>query len=327
MNSALRSRQQGLSLVELMIAITLSLLLILGVTQIFLSSKQTYSTNNGLSRVQENGRFAIEFLTQDIRNTGYKGQCLGEPLNHLSNDQSGMLNVTEALKGWNNVSAKPGHLSGTPLSGTDAILVKFAAGVGDIEADATNTAATAEVGFDINPGIPEGAITLISDSISCDLFQNTAEGTDNSVSRDVGINSNAAWTHDYTAETEVLTVQNATYYIRANAGRQPSLVRERLAAGGTTFNPEELVEGVQDMQILYGTAGANMQVTNYVPAQSVTNWESVVSVQINLLVTSADTNVLSENQVIAFNGADVTIANRRLARVFTTTIGIRNRLP
>lgn len=327
MNALSISRQRGLSLVELMIAITLSLLLILGVTQIFLSSKQTYSTNNALSRVQENGRFAIEFLTQDIRNTGYKGQCLGEPLNHLTNDQSGLLNLTSALKGWNNIATKPGHLNGTPLGGTDAILVKLAAGVGDIAADTTNTAASEAVGFSTNPGIPEGAITLISDSISCDLFQNTAAATENAVSRDGGINTNADWTHDYTAETEALTVQNATYYIRANAGRQPSLVRERLAAGGTTWNTEELVEGVQDMQILYGIAGINMQVTDYVPAQSVTNWENVVSVQINLLVTSAETNVLAENQVIAFNGADVTIDNRRLARIFSTTIGIRNRLP
>jgi type IV pilus assembly protein PilW len=37
--------------------------------------------------------------------------------------------------------------------------------------------------------------------------------------------------------------------------------------------------------------------------------------------------VTPENQVIDFNGAAVTIENRRLAQVFSTTIGIRNRLP
>ena len=61
MTNTLPHRQSGLSLVELMIAITLSLLLIAGVLQIFLSSKQTYSTNNALSRVQESGRFAWIF--------------------------------------------------------------------------------------------------------------------------------------------------------------------------------------------------------------------------------------------------------------------------
>lgn len=48
MISTFPKRQAGLSLVELMIAITLSLLLIAGVLQIFLSSKQTYATNNAL---------------------------------------------------------------------------------------------------------------------------------------------------------------------------------------------------------------------------------------------------------------------------------------
>lgn len=317
-------RQAGLSLVELMIAITLSLLLIAGVLQIFLSSKQTYSTNNALSRVQESGRFAMDFLTQDIRNTGYKGQCLGEPLNH------GITNILwrleEPIQGWNNITAKPAHLSGTPLNGTDVVLIKFAAGPGEIDASTANTAANETISLGSNgSGVAKHAITLVSDAISCDLFQNIADDNATSVTRAAG----ADWTHDYTGVTEVLPLQNATYYIRANNGRPNSLVRERLSTNTTaaTWVTEELVDGIQDMQILYGIAGINRQVTDYVAANAVTNWDNVVSVRINLLVVSADTNVVTDNQVIAFNGANVTIDNRRLAQVFSSTIGIRNRLP
>ncbi|MFC6475539.1 PilW family protein [Pseudomonas asuensis] len=76
------SRQRGLSLVELMVAIVLGLLLIGGVLQIFLSSNKTYKTNLALSEVQEAGRFAMEFLTFDIRNASYRGECVGS-LNEL----------------------------------------------------------------------------------------------------------------------------------------------------------------------------------------------------------------------------------------------------
>jgi len=65
--------QRGLSLVELLIAITLGLFLIWGVTQAFLSSKQTYRLQQGLARIQENGRLAQEFMGYDIRNAGDYG--------------------------------------------------------------------------------------------------------------------------------------------------------------------------------------------------------------------------------------------------------------
>lgn len=323
-------RQRGLSLVELMVAMALSLLLMLGVIQIFLSSKQTYSTNSALSRVQESGRFAMDFLTQDIRNTGYKGQCMGEPLNHgVSNI---LWRLEDPIEGWNNITAKPAHLSGTPVNTTDVVLIKFAAGPAGVAASTSNLATSDAISLGTNTsGVAKHAIALVSDALSCDLFQNTADSNATSVSKGAG----GDWTHDYTSETEVLALQNATYYIRANNGRQNSLVRERLSTSTTAAQwvTEELVEGVQDMQILYGIAGPNRQVSDYVTANNITNWDSVVAVQIDLLVVSADANVVPENQVIVFGKkADgtpnpVTIPNRRLAQVFSTTIGIRNRLP
>lgn len=76
MKSLINKQQQaGLSLIELMVALVLSMLLMLGVTQVFLSSKATYSANQELSEIQESGRFALDILVQDIANTGYQGQC------------------------------------------------------------------------------------------------------------------------------------------------------------------------------------------------------------------------------------------------------------
>lgn len=62
---------RGFTLIELMIALVLGLFLVAGVLYVFLSNSQTYRTNEALSRVQENGRFAIEFLTSDLRHASY----------------------------------------------------------------------------------------------------------------------------------------------------------------------------------------------------------------------------------------------------------------
>jgi len=53
---------RGLSLIELLVAITLGLLLTAGMIQLFNSSKVTFQANDGIARVQENGRFALELL-------------------------------------------------------------------------------------------------------------------------------------------------------------------------------------------------------------------------------------------------------------------------
>lgn len=63
----------GFSLVEVMVAMTIGLIIVLAVTQIFTNSHATYQATDGLSRIQENGRFAMEFLTREIRMAGYWG--------------------------------------------------------------------------------------------------------------------------------------------------------------------------------------------------------------------------------------------------------------
>lgn len=69
--SGMRRQQLGLSLVELMVALVLGLVLMTGIIQVFLSSRQTYTTNEAMARMQENGRFALEFISRSARLAGY----------------------------------------------------------------------------------------------------------------------------------------------------------------------------------------------------------------------------------------------------------------
>lgn len=62
----------GLSLIEVFIAITISLILLAGVLQIFLNTKNSSSLENAYSQLQENGRFINQYIAQIVRLAGYR---------------------------------------------------------------------------------------------------------------------------------------------------------------------------------------------------------------------------------------------------------------
>jgi len=66
-------QQQGLSLIELMVAILISSILMLGVLQLFSNTTATDKTNTALARIQESGRVALEVIAADARRAGYQG--------------------------------------------------------------------------------------------------------------------------------------------------------------------------------------------------------------------------------------------------------------
>jgi type IV pilus assembly protein PilW len=67
-----RKRQTGLSLIELMVAMLIGLFLILGVTQIFINNQKSYLFQQGQVGNQENGRFAMAVLSQELSKAGYR---------------------------------------------------------------------------------------------------------------------------------------------------------------------------------------------------------------------------------------------------------------
>ena len=66
-------RQKGLSLVELMVALTLGSVVTVGVVQLFVANSQTYKLLVGQSRMQESARFTLEFIGRAAHSAGYKG--------------------------------------------------------------------------------------------------------------------------------------------------------------------------------------------------------------------------------------------------------------
>lgn len=305
-------RQLGLSLVELMVAITIGLLLLAGVAQIFASSSRTYRVNQGLSQIQENGRFAMEFLARDLRLADFWG-CT----NSLANVTNNIPNAAASgLLGAINFGA--GGLAGTDntgLNGEDSILVRGAFGTGlNVQAATSLTAITTT----INNGLAQNNNVIVSDCSNGDIFSisNATPGTSGLLTSAVNL-SNA-----YQTDAQVFPVRTIIYSIAPGAAGQPALFR----------NNQELVDGINNLQVLYGEdtsapGSPGVGTPNYyVPANLVVDMANVVSIRVSILVQSYNNNLTSAPQTYIFNGPAVTTAaDNRLYRVFTSTITLRNR--
>lgn len=74
-SSCLR-RQRGMTLVELMIAMLLTIFLLGSVLLIHISGRATFLDGEQMSRIQENVRFASDYLIRDIRNAGFRDEAV-----------------------------------------------------------------------------------------------------------------------------------------------------------------------------------------------------------------------------------------------------------
>lgn len=69
---ALIAYQNGLTLVELMISITLGMLVVMATTALLVSSKASYLAQDEGSRIQETGRYAFDVLTRAVHQVAYE---------------------------------------------------------------------------------------------------------------------------------------------------------------------------------------------------------------------------------------------------------------
>jgi type IV pilus assembly protein PilW len=133
-----RRTQSGVSLIELMVAMLIAGLIALGLMQIFGASSATAKMTEGLSHVQENGRFATQFLQRQLRMVGFMG-CgadtgrfvQGSFVNHLAlfngtvpgGDKFRFQRPIEAFTAG--VGTPPAELAGEPIiDGTDVLILR-----------------------------------------------------------------------------------------------------------------------------------------------------------------------------------------------------------
>lgn len=344
--------QNGFTLVELMVALVLGLILTGGVINIYISTKQTYRVQDNQSRLQENGRFALQYLTKDLRMAGYMGCNNLSTLtpNIIANaapPPAPIFGAGTVVQGYDSgawpatiLFAKPGNL----IPNTSVIVVSYASPTGVyIDQQLPLPSATIHVGT--NPyGWTADTVLFITDCQAADIFRANSVSASGGGSGGFNINHSTAsnttnqLSKAYGTDAEVMAFNSYMYYLGSMAGGTNTacpcaLFRQKY----TSAAAEQLIDNVQDMQIKYGVV-TNMApyTVKYVPAcptnapacaSTAADWSAVVSARISLLVTTPDDNLVDKPQSYKFNGATATATDRRLYSSFTDTITFRNRAP
>jgi type IV pilus assembly protein PilW len=305
-----QTQQCGYTIIELMIAITISLIILASLVAIFANNSRTRVEIERANQQTENGRYALQLITDDLHNAGY-----------LAEFNPGCVNGTCPLP---TPAAKPDPCD-TSVAGLNGALPLAVQGYDNGAPPASPTWSCTSVSADLRPGtdilVVRHASTCAVGSAGCDpnlagdaYFQasdcnNVAELASGNVATYYVLDTNAAsftlhqkdcvtLANQYQYRTNIYFVAN-----NDNAGDGiPTLKRAELGlGGGNTFSIVPLVEGIENLQIEYGldtsvpTTGSpavyNANPDTYVPcAASPTGcWRNTVAAKINVLARNTST--------------------------------------
>ena len=181
---AVRDRQRGLTLVELMVSVAISLVILSALTYIYVSSRGAYRANEALARVQETGRFALEWLTRDIRQAGYFG-CLSRglvPDIYADPPPPDGASPGTAVKGFENGTGWTNPTTITRVAGTDVIMMSGLMGVQANVLDKADVV-NANIKVDQNcAGITQNDVVMVTDCRRAALIRVTYGKCDPSMS-------------------------------------------------------------------------------------------------------------------------------------------------
>lgn len=350
----LNTHQGGLSLIELMIALLVGAILIAGVLSIFISSRQSYGINGAVGQIQENGRFALDFIRTATRKAGYMGCATSTATASYLNPAPDPMpyDFTTAINGYYFTAAPPApaenpapdptagdwtpalgsSLAGKVLPNTDVLVVRFTQNNPMYITNITSSTATDMDVSGTNSLVP-GDLMLISNCTSAIVMQTSAPtaGTVITHAAVSGPGDATTGVPQSFIGAQVVSPNTDAFYIGVGADGSPALFAATFVNG--VFTSQELVPGVESMRVLYGEDLTGSQVpSQYVTANNVANWNTVVSVRVALLLRSnigavpqpaaASPYTLLESTTVFTPPLDT-----RLRQVFLATIGIRNSLP
>lgn len=314
-----RRSQSGVSLVELMVAMTIGLFLVGAIGIIYVNTSTTSRGSTLESQMNEDASLALELLQQQVR-----------------------------LAGFTNVDADGNpRFSGVAVRGCDG-------GLGDDGADNDGTTAFSALGCDPDNEGPDAlavryeATLLNSQSVLNSGADRPANCSHNGIT---------AWTPGAAEGSAVtLALADNRYYIANDADGTPSLFCK--GRDGPSPNPNNaasvngfsaataLIPNIEDMQLQFAVTNAPVddevvphQVTAYVGASDTVlgatqvNWSRVAAVRICLIARTSRTVPTGDNSradlgdYIDCDGTRVNNADGFLRRAYVTTVQLRNVRP
>lgn len=338
-------RQAGMTLIELMISIAIGLFLVAGLATLIASQSSTRAEIDKSGRMIENGRYALQVIATDVQMGGYWGELSTLPSapaampNPCSVTIAGAQNIQESIplhvQGYNSLATLPTNLEAcvaNRLPGTDVLVLRHA--------DAQEIDKTAAVAGQIylQTGLTASGLTFeyrmaAGGDASFTLLRK--DGSDASL-RKVLI-------HIYYISQCSEPVSGSC--TGADGGTPlPTLKRVELAvaSGAPAMTTVSLAEGIENMQIDYGSDTDNDGAPNAdygngdfvngvssppATAMGVGDWSNVMSVKVHLLAKSRDKTVGyldSKTYDLGTFGATTATNDSYKRHVFSQTVRIVN---
>jgi type IV pilus assembly protein PilW len=307
-------RQRGFSLVELMISLVIGVILVYGAVRLLVDSRNTQRASDSTASVQEIATYALAVLEPDVRLASYWGKTnradLVSGATASTSSRSALDTLVAGNCGVNFTVDLAQYLQAT--DGTYGLACAAQSFVGDTDVLVVRHA-SAEV-----TALAAGALQLQSGVMRGQLF---ADGE-----RPSG----------YGAPPSTVThnVEVNAYYVGTlanNVDGQPqwALRRKRLtsAGGAPTIIDEEVVRGVQDLQVELGFDTSDDGAADvYVNPGSEPADGSLVAVRLSLLVASEerDQGHVESTAYTLANRTHAVYSDARHRRVVVRTISLRN---
>ncbi len=375
------NRSRGVSVIELMVAVMLGLIVVAVMGGSYLSNKKTFMTSSQTSRIQENARFAMEYILKDARMAGFVGcsQNMNNLLNQGHSDYSpALFDPTAAASGWEYIGTAPSDSYTVPdpwtvgtgtasdwnsagedmdpnllalvMPGTDVLVIKRLEGPIVATPANNNNIKNNNLGLNQNSNVLQDTIVLVTNCQGGDLFQNVSN--DNATTMSSGTRSGVGpgndnkgkWSQKWQETDEIYLMSSNAYFIGQGASGAPALFRLEFDRGVSGLgNPVELIEGVENLQVLFGDDTDGDGVANgFVTGDALPDPTRVVSIRVSMLFRSleetqdvADTTIRFDltNGLTIPNGATPDNASmtldphddRHIRYATSNTIKLRNR--
>lgn len=317
---------RGVSMIELMVALIIGSVLIIGAVSVYVQSRATYRTNEVAARLQEVARYSMDILEPDIRLAGFWG--LTNQFDYVENRATpaqsqqavdstvlGNCGTNFTVNAASFVDARDATTTGgagydldatncaatDPVEWSDVLIVRRAS---------SNTAALESGRMQIQSN--RARATIFSDGVLPALYDTVSSETRNMVVRVYYV-------------SEVLPSPNG---VRQFALRRKTLTRDG-AAGRPRLVDEDVMPGVEDLQVQFGVdavAPHDGNVDRYVNPGAVPADARIKSVRIWLRVLAEDRDMSFIDDIDwEYANADYGVLGGNQRRVvISKTIQLRN---
>lgn len=307
-------KMAGRSLVEVMISLAIGLVIVVALSAMFMANRQTYRSSDDKSRLDDEGRIALNMMAFHVRMAGY-GSLLSTAESFVQeNVASGAQTSNVALPALYTNNSDENGVSPNAIRGCAGGFSNSAADVGALACNAGTTSDAFLVRYVVDANTANVTSAGVpTDCLGAALMLNPATP---------GSGRRAPSGAFYLVENRFFVQMNngvPELYCHGNGGT---------LAGQNFSNPAQpIAENVEQMKITYGVSSKNSQtVDSFLMANEVVDWGSVISVRVCLLVRSTNDGIAQAHQTYRnCGGTEITSTDKRLRSVFVSTISIRSR--